>query len=95
MGDLVLVPQKSQRESCQLIFHHPFNEPSGLLIAVSPSLMVLVSLVILLLVKSELNLALKINHIHPCTTMLGDRKIRSVSYTAHSGCRGTDTKAMA
>lgn len=67
MGDLVSMPQKSQGGSRQLIFRHPFNEPSGLLIAASPSLMVLVSLVILLLVKCELNLALKINHILPCT----------------------------
>ena len=93
MGDLISVPQESQRESCQLSFHHPYNEPSGLLIAASPSLMVLVSLVFLLLVKSELNL--KINHIHLCTTMLSDKKIKSVFYIAHSGCRRTETKAMA
>ena len=95
MGDLVLVPQESQGESCQLGEHHPYNEPRGLLIAASLSLAVLVSSVILLLVKSELNPALKISHIHLCTTMLSDKKIKSVFYIAHSGCRRTDTKAMA
>lgn len=37
--------------------------------------MVLVSLVVLPLVESELTLALTINHIHPCTTMLSDQVI--------------------
>lgn len=60
----------------------------------SPSLTVLASLAVLLLVRCELALALKISNIHPHTTMLSDTKIKSVFYITNSGCMRIDTKAL-
>lgn len=46
-------------------------------------LMVLVFSVVVLLAQLELTLALKVSHIHPCTTMLSHTKIKFVLYSSH------------
>lgn len=81
-------PQKSPGRSIA----HLTNPVSWL--QLSPALTVLASSYVLLLVRSELTLTLKIRHTHPCATMLSDTKIKSVFYVAHSGCRSTDMKAL-
>lgn len=92
-GWFAMTTQKSQGQSSLFSTAHTIN-PIAFQEQLSPSLTVFASLVVLLRIRCELALALKISNIHPRTTMLSATKIKSAFCIDNSGCMRTDTKAL-